>query len=251
MISTTPPTHRTLVLFRGFILRNSDVGAAALTLDLFLFRAVCGESHHLGLSPRGRLPAPACGCVDSRGVGGVARVRPRRARREPRRRSHHAPAGHHSGTRRDARGGPRRGRRRDSTCRGSRPLEAYGLAEAYEPNPRSVWGYVQGLTRLSQRTPWQDARFSARPGRQPSARHGQLTLAIVAVRAQPARPLLLIARRGLRPARAPARDRGRARGCLRSQSPGAQRRCVRCATPISSSTSTRRLDGRASHPFTR
>jgi hypothetical protein len=28
-------------LFRGFILRNSDVGAAALTLDGFLFRAIC------------------------------------------------------------------------------------------------------------------------------------------------------------------------------------------------------------------
>jgi hypothetical protein len=38
--------------------------------------------------------------------------------------------------------------------------EAYALAEAYEENPRSVWGYVQGLTRLSQRTPWQDGRFS-------------------------------------------------------------------------------------------
>ena len=35
-------------LFRGFILRNSDVGAAALTLDVFLFRAV-RQSHHLGL----------------------------------------------------------------------------------------------------------------------------------------------------------------------------------------------------------
>ena len=38
--------------------------------------------------------------------------------------------------------------------------DAYGLAEQHEPNPRSVWGYVQGLTRLSQRTPWQDGRFT-------------------------------------------------------------------------------------------
>jgi hypothetical protein len=38
--------------------------------------------------------------------------------------------------------------------------EAYTLAEAHEPNPRSVWGYAQGLTRLSQRTPWQDGRFA-------------------------------------------------------------------------------------------
>src|SRR6478609_3859260 len=30
-------------LFRGFILRKSDVGAAALSLDVFLFRAVCGN----------------------------------------------------------------------------------------------------------------------------------------------------------------------------------------------------------------
>ena len=38
--------------------------------------------------------------------------------------------------------------------------DAYGLAEQFEPNPRSVWGYVQGLTRLSQRTSWQDQRFA-------------------------------------------------------------------------------------------
>jgi hypothetical protein len=38
------PTDRSHAgMFRGFILRNSDVGAAALTLDLFLFRAVCAN----------------------------------------------------------------------------------------------------------------------------------------------------------------------------------------------------------------
>ena len=38
--------------------------------------------------------------------------------------------------------------------------EAYDLAERHEANPRSIWGYVQGLTRLSQRTSWQDGRFA-------------------------------------------------------------------------------------------
>ena len=38
--------------------------------------------------------------------------------------------------------------------------EAYTLAEEHETNPRSIWGFVQGLTRLSQRTPWQDGRFA-------------------------------------------------------------------------------------------
>src|SRR5438067_4015073 len=53
------PTDRTHAgLFRGFILRNSDVGAAALTLDMFLFRMVCGNhliwgfQHVAGFRPR-------------------------------------------------------------------------------------------------------------------------------------------------------------------------------------------------------
>ena len=37
--------------------------------------------------------------------------------------------------------------------------EAYMLAEEHETNPRSIWGFVQGLTRLSQKTPWQDGRY--------------------------------------------------------------------------------------------
>src|SRR5437660_2558622 len=42
--SLDDPTDRSHAgMFRGFILRNSDVGAAALTLDMFLFRAVCGN----------------------------------------------------------------------------------------------------------------------------------------------------------------------------------------------------------------
>ena len=44
------PTDRTHAgLFRGFILRNSDVGA--LTLDLFLFRMVCGNHIIWGFQP--------------------------------------------------------------------------------------------------------------------------------------------------------------------------------------------------------
>src|ERR671915_36946 len=45
------PTDRSHAgMFRGFILRNSDVGAAALTLDLFLFRAVCANHLIWGLT---------------------------------------------------------------------------------------------------------------------------------------------------------------------------------------------------------
>jgi hypothetical protein len=66
------PTDRTDAgLFRGFILRNSDVGAAALTLDVFLFRAVCAN-HIIWIPARGRFPTPARRCVDSGCVGDVA-----------------------------------------------------------------------------------------------------------------------------------------------------------------------------------
>ena len=41
-------------------------------------------------------------------------------------------------------------------------LPRYHLAEAHETNPRSVWGHVQA-TRLSQRTPRQDGRYTLDP----------------------------------------------------------------------------------------
>jgi hypothetical protein len=44
--------------------------------------------------------------------------------------------------------------------------EAYTFAETFESNPRSVWGYVQKLTRLSQRTP---GRTDALPSIAPPA----------------------------------------------------------------------------------
>jgi hypothetical protein len=61
--------------------------------------------------------------------------------------------------------------------------EAYALAEQYETNPRSIWGYVQGLTRLSQRTPWQDGRFA--PDRAASRLLTTVHWGLVGLRAHP------------------------------------------------------------------
>jgi hypothetical protein len=154
------PTDRTDAgLFRGFILRNSDVGAAALTLDLFLFRACCanhvlfGFQHvagfrrrHIGASIQdawttsleGVRAALDADTATDRTV--LLRVTTQEL-----------------GATRDA--------VLDTVVQRldlsqKHAAEAYTLAEQYEPNPRSVWGYVQGLTRLSQRTPWQDGRFA-------------------------------------------------------------------------------------------
>src|SRR5215211_6005948 len=158
--SLDDPTDRSHAgMFRGFILRNSDVGAAALTLDLFLFRAVCANHliwgfHHVAGFRRRHVGAS----IHEAWTESLQTVRDaldanldddratllRLTTREL---------------------GPTREdvleavvTRLDVSQK--QAAEAYVLAEMHEANPRSVWGYVQGLTRLSQRTPWQDARFS-------------------------------------------------------------------------------------------
>ena len=154
------PTDRTHAgLFRGFILRNSDVGAAALTLDVFLFRLVCGNHiiwgfqhvagfrrRHVGASIQ---DAWTTSLNDVRTALDADtaddRTRILRAMSQEL--------------------GPTRDAVLDTAVQRldvsqKQATEAYTLAEQFETNPRSVWGYVQGLTRLSQRTPWQDGRFA-------------------------------------------------------------------------------------------
>jgi hypothetical protein len=154
------PTDRTAAgLFRGFILRNSDVGAAALTLDVFLFRMVCGNHliwgfqhvagfrrRHVGASIQDAWTTSlndVRAALDADTAADRTRVL-RSITREL---------------------GPTRDAVLDTVTSRldlsqKQTAEAYTLAEQYESNPRSVWGYVQGLSRLSQRTPWQDGRFA-------------------------------------------------------------------------------------------
>jgi len=154
------PTDRTDAgLFRGFILRNSDVGAAALTLDLFVFRAVClnhlvwgfqrvagFRRRHVGASIQEAWSTSLNEVQASLDADTAAdrTVILRAITQEL---------------------GPTRdavlnavAQRLDLSQK--QAAEAYRLAEQHESNPRSIWGYVQGLTRLSQRTPWQDGRFA-------------------------------------------------------------------------------------------
>ncbi|MGE3411156.1 MAG: DUF932 domain-containing protein [Dehalococcoidia bacterium] len=146
-------------LFRGFILRNSDVGAAALTLDVFLFRVICGNhiiwgfQHVVGFRRR-----HVGATIQDAWTSSLETVRT----------ALNADASHDRlvllrATSQEL--GPTREAVIESALQRSdltqkQADEAYSLAERHETNPRSVWGYVQGLTRLSQRTPWQDGRFA-------------------------------------------------------------------------------------------
>ena len=146
-------------LFRGFMLRNSDVGAAALTLDVFLFRMVCGNHiiwgfqhvaafrrRHVGASIQAAWTTSlneVRAALDADTADDRARLL----------RTMSKELGSTSDAVVDM-----AVRRLDVSQK--QAAEAYSLAEQHETNPRSVWGYVQGLTRLSQRTPWQDGRFA-------------------------------------------------------------------------------------------
>jgi len=154
------PTDRTHAgLFRGFILRNSDVGAAALTLDVFLFRMVCGNHiiwgfqhvagfrrRHVGASIQDAWTTSLDG-VRATLDADTANDRTLLLRATIQ----------ELGTTRDA---VLEAAVQRLDLSQKHAAEAYTLAEEHETNPRSVWGYVQGLTRLSQRTPWQDGRFA-------------------------------------------------------------------------------------------
>ncbi|MGE0703784.1 MAG: DUF932 domain-containing protein [Vicinamibacterales bacterium] len=153
-----PTDHTRAGLFRGFILRNSDVGAAALTLDVFLFRVVCGNHiiwgfqhvagfrrRHVGASIQ-EAWTTSLGDVRAALDADTANDRTLLLR----------------STAQEL--GPTRDAVLDTVVRRldlsqKQAAEAYTLAEQYETNPRSIWGYVQGLTRLSQHTPWQDGRY--------------------------------------------------------------------------------------------
>ena len=146
-------------LFRGFILRNSDVGAAALTLEMFLFRAVCGNHiiwglqhvvgfrrRHVGASIHEAWHDSLTEVVSHLDAGLDAdRTQLQRATSQELGTSRQAVIDTVT-------------QRLDLSQKVAG--EAYDVAASTEPNPRSVWGYVQGLTRLSQRTPWQDQRFA-------------------------------------------------------------------------------------------
>jgi Domain of unknown function (DUF932) len=146
-------------LFRGFILRNSDVGAAALTLDVFLYRVVCGNAIIWGFQHVAGFRRRHVGAsIHEAWTDSLEAVRATldatladdrtmllRATRQE------------LGPTRDAVVDAVTARLEVSRRQAD---EAYGLAEQFETNPRSLWGYVQGLTRLSQRTSWQDHRFA-------------------------------------------------------------------------------------------
>ena len=154
------PTDRTHAgLLRGFILRNSDVGVAALTLDMFLLCLICGNHIIWGLQHvagfRRRHVGASIQDAWTTSLDGVRATLDADTANDRTLLLRATTQGLGS-----TRGRGHRGCSAALEVSQKQAAEAYTVAEAHETNPRAVWGYVQGLTRLSQRTPWQDGRFA-------------------------------------------------------------------------------------------
>lgn len=149
-------------MFRGFILRNSEVGAASLMLQTFMFRFVCGNLCIWG--------AENVRTIRRRHVGNAQSIAYRLAE---------GIRGAELAARRPASADVNAirllnahelGKDREEVITAGRAVglsvvqatRSYEQAEVHEDNPRSVWGFAQGITRASQllSTGYQDERLT-------------------------------------------------------------------------------------------
>ena len=143
-------------MYRGIILKNSEVGSASLSVETFLFRFVCGNhiiwhaSNHTKKSRR-HIGSLNQWTADEmiRAAMGIADASARQDEQQIA-----AIAKLTYGTDKDA--CIAQARKDGLTERDARA--SYDAAEANEPNPRSTWGYVNGITRHSQTYLNQDDR---------------------------------------------------------------------------------------------
>lgn len=147
-------------LARGIMVLNSDVGAHKLDLILFLCRYICGNFMIWGYKQIQSISLRHFGDKIRRewstGIGNAFVDYGRISAREEEDKIRHA-------TMREL------GPSKDDVISilfdkfdipKGKATDAYDLAERYERNPRSAWGIVQGLTRVSQTTPNMDDRIA-------------------------------------------------------------------------------------------
>lgn len=145
-------------MFRGIIVRNSEVGAACVSVQTFLFRAICGNHIIWGFEQRSEFKKRHVGSglgerfeyalrdalkfadipasVDQERIAKLATLEIGKTEAE----IVTALRGDYKMTETDA-------------------LAAYRAAEQWEANPRSAWGLANGITRISQGRDYQDERL--------------------------------------------------------------------------------------------
>jgi hypothetical protein len=144
-------------MYRGIIARNSEVGGSKLEVLTFYFRGICGNHCIWGVENQT--------ITQRRHVGDVAEAMDGMIR---------AALKFFGTSVQDDQARIRQlnaielGKDRDTTITTGRGFgltedqatSAYTAAEQFESNPRSVWGYSNGVTRISQLSTFQDDRFA-------------------------------------------------------------------------------------------
>jgi len=151
-------------LARGFFISNSEVGSAAFTVTRFLYRHVCGNHIVWGAKQVSELRIKHIGNADDRAFGeitGQLREYAEDSASDDEARIKRA-VSCVLGKDKDEVLDRLFGIKNLGVTRKSLDL-AYDLCEVREPdlNPNSAWGMAQGLTRLSQETPYADERVDA------------------------------------------------------------------------------------------
>lgn len=153
-------------LSRGVMISNSEVGAAVFRIVTFLFRHVCGNHIIWDASNVQEIKVKHIGHAPERAWRSVARDLVEYAN-EP---ASDTEAAIHQAQRyelADSKSGVIDLLYGKGWLSRKQADAAYMLAESNNENPRSAWGFVQGLTRLSQMTPYMDERtqldYVARP----------------------------------------------------------------------------------------
>lgn len=144
-------------MYRGIIIRNSEVGAACLSVETFLFRYVCGNHMIWGIEARERTKRRHVG-LDSSDAETMINRALRLAQSSPREEeltiaklnaTYYAKTKDEIVTR----------ARKDGLTK-EEAEGAFDKAEANEANPFSVWGFVNGITRQSQTYNHADDRYT-------------------------------------------------------------------------------------------
>lgn len=146
-------------MFRGILIRNSEVGASSVVIDTILYRYICGNHMLWGAVYDKRFKRRHVGTQVTRDViREISRIASNWARQSPEKDQQiiRTLIDHQIATTKEAVIDELQG----FGATKAQATEAYERCEATESvSPRSFWGAAQGLTRISQDTSWQDSRY--------------------------------------------------------------------------------------------
>lgn len=146
-------------MFRGIMVRNSEVGAAAVTIETILYRYVCGNHMLWGAAIDKRFRRRHVGTRVTRDViREVSRIAYQWAQASPERDNAIIRTLIDSEIAHTKEAVIDELRAMGATAEQASAMYAR-CEQTEQANPRSYWGAVQGLTRLSQETPYQNERY--------------------------------------------------------------------------------------------